>query len=42
MSAVATDEELKQPDLKQLRVDQVGGLCAPSELRRVFEAYKRG
>lgn len=29
-------------DLKQLRVDQVGGLCAPAELRRVFEAYKRG
>jgi 5-methyltetrahydropteroyltriglutamate--homocysteine methyltransferase len=29
-------------DLKQLRVDQVGGLCAPSELRRVFEHYKRG
>jgi len=29
-------------DLKQLRVDQVGGLCAPAELRRVFEAYKNG
>jgi 5-methyltetrahydropteroyltriglutamate--homocysteine methyltransferase len=29
-------------DLKQLRVDQVGGLCAPPELRRVFEAYKSG
>jgi 5-methyltetrahydropteroyltriglutamate--homocysteine methyltransferase len=29
-------------DLKQLRVDQVGGLSAPSDLRRVFEAYKRG
>ena len=29
-------------DLKELRVDQVGGLCAPSDLRGVFEAYKRG
>jgi 5-methyltetrahydropteroyltriglutamate--homocysteine methyltransferase len=29
-------------DLRTLRVDQVGGLCAPSELRRVFEAYKSG
>src|SRR5580693_9064445 len=37
-----TTEDLKQADLNQLRVDQVGGLCAPSELRQVFEAYKRG
>lgn len=29
-------------DLRMLRVDQVGGLCAPSELRRVFDAYKNG
>ena len=42
MSASATAEVLKRPDLKNLRVDQVGGLCAPSELRRVFETYKRG
>ena len=41
MVAAAT-EDLKQADLNQLRVDQVGGLCAPSELRQVFEAYKRG
>jgi 5-methyltetrahydropteroyltriglutamate--homocysteine methyltransferase len=36
MVAAATD------DLKQLRVDQVGGLCAPAELRRVFDSYKSG
>jgi 5-methyltetrahydropteroyltriglutamate--homocysteine methyltransferase len=42
MSASATAEVLKRSDLKHLRVDQVGGLCAPSDLRRVFEAYKRG
>jgi 5-methyltetrahydropteroyltriglutamate--homocysteine methyltransferase len=36
MIAVTTE------DLKHLRVDQVGGLCAPAELRRVFEAYKSG
>jgi 5-methyltetrahydropteroyltriglutamate--homocysteine methyltransferase len=41
MVAAAT-EDLKQADLNQLRVDQVGGLCASSELRQVFEAYKRG
>ena len=29
-------------DLKHLRVDQVGGLSCPPELRRVFEDYKRG
>jgi 5-methyltetrahydropteroyltriglutamate--homocysteine methyltransferase len=29
-------------DLKRLRVDQVGSLCAPSSLRRVFADYKRG
>ncbi len=37
MPASATIE-----DLKLLRVDQVGGLCPPPELRRVFDAYKRG
>jgi 5-methyltetrahydropteroyltriglutamate--homocysteine methyltransferase len=36
MAAVTTE------DLKRLRVDQVGGLCAPLGLRRVFDAYKRG
>jgi 5-methyltetrahydropteroyltriglutamate--homocysteine methyltransferase len=36
--AVAATEK----DLRTLRVDQVGGLCAPSELRRVFEACKNG
>jgi 5-methyltetrahydropteroyltriglutamate--homocysteine methyltransferase len=29
-------------DLKHLRVDQVGGLSCPVELRRVFDDYKRG
>src|SRR4029077_3147291 len=29
-------------DLRNLRVDQVGGLCAPPALRRVFDDYKRG
>jgi 5-methyltetrahydropteroyltriglutamate--homocysteine methyltransferase len=29
-------------DLRLLRVDQVGGLCAPQQLRRVFEEYKQG
>jgi 5-methyltetrahydropteroyltriglutamate--homocysteine methyltransferase len=29
-------------DLKRLRVDQVGGLCSPSSLRRVFAEYKNG
>src|ERR1700685_570212 len=29
-------------DLRKLRVDQVGGLCAPPELRPVCEDYKRG
>jgi 5-methyltetrahydropteroyltriglutamate--homocysteine methyltransferase len=29
-------------DLRTLRVDQVGGLSCPPELRRVFEDYKRG
>ena len=29
-------------DLRRLRVDQVGGLCSPTGLRRVYEAYKRG
>src|SRR6516162_9691694 len=29
-------------DLRQLRVDQVGGLCAPSHLRQVFAQYKTG
>src|SRR5579864_5007760 len=28
--------------LRNLRVDQVGGLCAPPALRRVYDAYKRG
>ncbi len=28
--------------LKHLRVDQVGSLCAPLPLQRVFERYKRG
>jgi 5-methyltetrahydropteroyltriglutamate--homocysteine methyltransferase len=28
--------------LRTLRVDQVGGLCAPSDLRRVFDACKNG
>jgi 5-methyltetrahydropteroyltriglutamate--homocysteine methyltransferase len=29
-------------DLKHLRVDQVGGLSCPIDLRRVFDDYKRG
>ena len=29
-------------NLKQLRVDQVGTLCAPVGLRNVFEAWKSG
>jgi 5-methyltetrahydropteroyltriglutamate--homocysteine methyltransferase len=29
-------------DLRTLRVDQVGGLSCPPELRRVFDDYKRG
>lgn len=37
MPAAATAE-----DLKLLRVDQVGTLCAPAALRRVFEAWKSG
>src|SRR6202451_1281042 len=37
MSTTATTE-----DLRTLRVDQVGGLCAPAGLRRVFDEYKRG
>src|SRR5579863_7210298 len=37
MALAATTE-----DLKHLRVDQVGGLSCPPELRRVFEDYKRG
>jgi 5-methyltetrahydropteroyltriglutamate--homocysteine methyltransferase len=37
MALAATTE-----DLKHLRVDQVGGLSCPPELRRVFDDYKRG
>ena len=37
MSTAAT-----MTDLRNLRVDQVGGLCAPPALRRVYDAYKRG
>ena len=29
-------------DLRKLRVDQVGGLCAPPDLRRAYNDYKRG
>src|SRR5215213_856811 len=29
-------------DLKTLRVDQVGSLCAPARLQQMFDAYKRG
>src|SRR6202042_931219 len=29
-------------DLRNLRVDQVGGLCAPADLRRTFDDFKRG
>src|ERR1700731_4996503 len=37
MSTTAT-----MADLRNLRVDQVGGLCAPAGLCRVYEDYKRG
>src|SRR5580658_2984559 len=37
MSTTAT-----MTDLRKLRVDQVGGLCAPPGLRRVYDDYKRG
>src|ERR1700686_1156311 len=37
MSTTAT-----MTDLRNLRVDQVGGLCAPPGLRRVYDDYKRG
>ena len=29
-------------DLRNLRVDQVGGLCSPPDLRRAYDEYKRG
>jgi methionine synthase II (cobalamin-independent) len=29
-------------DLRQMRVDQVGSLCAPSRLQHIFDDYKRG
>jgi 5-methyltetrahydropteroyltriglutamate--homocysteine methyltransferase len=29
-------------DLRNLRVDQVGGLCSPPDLRRAYDDYKRG
>lgn len=29
-------------NLRQLRVDQVGSLCSPSQLRQIFSNYKRG
>jgi 5-methyltetrahydropteroyltriglutamate--homocysteine methyltransferase len=29
-------------DLRLLRVDQVGSLCAPSRLQQIFDDYKRG
>src|SRR3984885_16361932 len=29
-------------DLRNLRVDQVGGLCSPADLRRAFDDFKRG
>src|SRR5580704_14327877 len=29
-------------DLRNLRVDQVGGLCSPSDLRHAYDDYKRG
>src|SRR6202795_5279794 len=29
-------------DLRTLRVDQVGGLCSPADLRRAYDDYKRG
>ena len=29
-------------DLRQMRVDQVGGLCSPHRLRQVLDPYKRG
>jgi len=42
MPAAATAQDLKQDNLKLLRVDQVGGLCPPAGLRQVFEAWKAG
>ena len=42
MSSSATAAVLERPDLKRLRVDQVGGLGVPVDLRRVFEACKQG
>jgi 5-methyltetrahydropteroyltriglutamate--homocysteine methyltransferase len=29
-------------DLKKIRVDQVGSLCAPARLQQIFDDYKRG
>src|SRR6204780_3924273 len=29
-------------DLRKLRVDQVGGLCSPPDLRRAYDEYKQG
>src|SRR5580700_5809787 len=37
MSATATTV-----DLRNLRVDQVGGLCSPPDLRRAYDDFKRG
>src|SRR6202045_1072616 len=37
MSTTAT-----MTDLRNLRVDQVGGLCSPPDLRRAYDEYKRG
>src|ERR1700684_1028324 len=37
MATTATTE-----DLRNLRVDQVGGLCSPPDLRRSFDDFKRG
>jgi 5-methyltetrahydropteroyltriglutamate--homocysteine methyltransferase len=37
MSTTAT-----MTDLRNLRVDQVGRLCSPAELRRAFDDFKRG
>src|ERR1700685_2106756 len=37
MSTTAT-----MTDLRKLRVDQVGGLCSPPDLRRAYDDYKRG
>lgn len=36
MAAAAMDE------FKQMRVDQVGSLCAPSRLQQIFDDYQRG